>query len=114
VDLEALLAAAVFVQTLPEIPRYPAVERDIAVVWPAGRPAASVQDAIRAAAGTLLEAVELFDAYAGPPVPPGHRSLAYHLRLRAPDRTLTAEEAEEVVQRVRIALQEHGGAQLRE
>jgi phenylalanyl-tRNA synthetase beta chain len=114
VDLEALLASAVFVQTLPEIPRYPAVERDIAVVWPAGRPAASAQDVIRAAAGALLEAVELFDAYAGPPVPPGHRSLAYHLRLRAPDRTLTAEEAEEVVQRVRIALQEQGGAQLRE
>jgi phenylalanyl-tRNA synthetase beta chain len=114
VDLEALLPAAVFVRMLPEIPRFPAVERDIAVVWPVGRPAASVEDAIRAAAGPLLESVELFDAYAGPPVPPRHRSLAYHLRLRAPDRTLTAEEAEEVVQRVRIGLQEQGGAQLRE
>jgi phenylalanyl-tRNA synthetase beta chain len=114
VDLDALLPAAVFVQTLVEIPRYPAVERDIAMVSPAGWPAGSVQDAIRAAAGPLLEEVELFDAYAGPPVPPGHRSLAYHLRLRAPDRTLTAEEAEEVVQRIRIALQEQGGAQIRE
>jgi phenylalanyl-tRNA synthetase beta chain len=114
VDLEALVAEAVFVQTLPEMPRYPTVERDIAVVWPAGRPAAWIQDVIHAAAGPLLEAVELFDAYAGAPVPPGHRSLAYHLRLRASDRTLTAEEAEEVIQRVRIALQEQGGAQLRE
>jgi phenylalanyl-tRNA synthetase beta chain len=113
-DLEALLPSAVLVPAFAELPRHPAVDRDIAVALPAARPAAAVEAVIREAAGPLLEAVALFDAYTGPPVPPGYRSLAYHLRLRAPDRTLTAEEAEEVVHRIRIALQEQGGAQLRE
>ena len=44
-------------------------------------------------AGPLLESVRLFDVYAGDQVAAGHRSLAFALRLRAPDRTLTAEEA---------------------
>jgi phenylalanyl-tRNA synthetase beta chain len=114
VDLEALLPEAVFVRVSPELPRYPAVERDVAVVSPDRLPAARVEAAIRAAAGALLEAVELFDVYTGPPLPPGHRNLAYRLWLRAPDRTLTAEEAEEIVRRVRIALQEQVGVQLRE
>jgi phenylalanyl-tRNA synthetase beta chain len=113
-NLEELLRSAVLVSAFAELPRHPAVDRDIAVALPATRPAAAVEAVIRGTAGPLLEAVALFDAYTGPPVPSGYRSLAYHLRLRAPDRTLTAEEAEEVVHRIRIALQEQGGAQLRE
>jgi len=109
VDLEALVPAVALVRTSPEIPRYPAVERDVAAVIPDELPAGQVERAIRVAAGPLLETVELFDVYAGPPVPPSHRNLAYRLRLRALDRTLTAEEAEEIVRQVRIALQERGG-----
>ena len=60
------------------------------------------------------EALDLFDVYAGPPVPSGHRNLAYRLRLRDRDRTLTADEAEEIIQRVRIGLEEKVGVQLRE
>jgi phenylalanyl-tRNA synthetase beta chain len=90
------------------------VERDVAAVVPDAVPAAELDAAIRAAAGPLLEAVELFDVYAGPPLPPGHRNLAYRLRLRAADRTLTADEAEEIVREVRIALQERVGVRLRE
>ncbi|HLW59654.1 MAG TPA: phenylalanine--tRNA ligase subunit beta [bacterium] len=114
VDLEALLASSAPPVASPNPPRYPAVERDIALVSPVGTPAAQIEGAIQAAAGPLLEAVVLFDVYTGPPVPPGHRNLAYRLRWRARDRTLTAAEAEESVQRVRIALQERVGVQLRE
>src|SRR5438132_3204948 len=114
VDLEALMPAVALDRTSPDLPRYPAVERDVAVVTPDRLPAGQVEDAIRDAAGPLLEAVELFDVYTGPPVPDAHRNLAYRLRLRAPDRTLTAEEAEEIVQQVRIALQERAGVRLRE
>ena len=114
IDLEALLPGAVLVRVAPDLPRYPPVERDVAVIIPDRLPAGQVEAAIRAAAGPLLEAVELFDVYAGPPVPPGHRNLAYRLRLRAGDRTLTAEEAEEIVRQVRIALQEQVGVRLRE
>jgi len=114
VDLEALLPMVVLVGTAPELPRHPAVERDIAVVSPDHLPAAAIEEAIRAGAGPLLEALDLFDVYAGPPVPSGHRNLAYRLRLRDRDRTLTADEAEEIIQRVRIGLQEKAGVQLRE
>lgn len=114
VDLESLMPAVVLVRSAPELPRYPAIERDVAAVAPAGLPAAHLEGVIRAAAGPLLEALELFDVYEGQPVPPGHRNMAYRLRLRAPDRTLTAQEAEEIMHKVRIALQEQPGVQLRE
>jgi phenylalanyl-tRNA synthetase beta chain len=114
IDLETLLPDVVLTRTSPDLPRYPPVERDVAAVVPDRLPAGEVEAVIRAAAGPLLEAIELFDVYAGPPVPAGHRNLAYRLRLRAPDRTLTAEEAEEIMHQVRIALQEQIGVRLRE
>ncbi len=96
------------------LPRYPEVERDLAVVVPEDLPAARVAETVREAAGPLLETLELFDVYVGPPIPPGRRSLAYRLRLRAPDRTLVAGEAEEILDRVRIAVRALAGVELRE
>jgi phenylalanyl-tRNA synthetase beta chain len=113
VDLEALVPSVVSVKAYVGLPRYPSVDRDLAAVVPEDLPAARVEAVIRDAAGPLLEAVELFDVYTGPPVPDAHRNLAYRLRMRAPDRTLTAEEAEEIMHGVRIALQERVGARLR-
>ncbi|HYM69319.1 MAG TPA: phenylalanine--tRNA ligase subunit beta [bacterium] len=101
-------------RTFTGLPRYPEIERDLAVVLPETVPAGRVEAIIRAAAGPLLEAIDLFDVYTGAPIPPDHRNLAYRLRLRAPDRTLVAEEAEEILQQVRIALRTEAGAQLRE
>jgi phenylalanyl-tRNA synthetase beta chain len=57
-------------------------------------PAAAVEAALRAGGGPLVEDVRLFDEYRGAQLEPGRRSLAYHLVLRASDRTLTGEEAE--------------------
>ncbi len=99
--------------TYAGLPRFPDVERDLAAVVSRDLPAAQVEEIIRASAGPLLAAVELFDVYTGPPVPPGHRNLAYRLRFRAPDRTLVAAEAEEILERVRIALRTRAGARLR-
>ncbi len=76
----------------------PAALRDVAVVVPAATPAAEVQKALakhaRAAAGQAfaLEGVEVFDVYTGKGVPDGHKSLAFSLTFRAPDRTLTDDE----------------------
>jgi phenylalanyl-tRNA synthetase beta chain len=50
-------------------------------------------DAVREGAGDLLEDVRLFDVYTGPQIGEGKKSLAYALRFRAPDRTLTDAEA---------------------
>ena len=63
-------------------------------------------------AGELLESVELFDVYRGPGVPEGSKSLAFSLRFRAPDRTLTAEEASEArAAATALAAQRHGAVQ---
>ena len=55
--------------------------------------AAEVEAALREGAGDLLESVRLFDVYTGAQVGDGHKSLAFALRFRAPDRTLTEAEA---------------------
>ena len=59
--------------------------------------AGDVEAALRAGAGPLLESVRLFDVYVGEQVGDGKKSLAYALRFRAPDRTLTEAEVREAV-----------------
>lgn len=78
----------------PDLAPYPPVLLDIAVVVADSVAAADVLAALRAGAGELLEAVRLFDVYADDVLrADGRKSLAFALRFRAPDRTLTVEEA---------------------
>jgi phenylalanyl-tRNA synthetase beta chain len=78
----------------PELSNYPPVLLDLALVVPAPVPAADVLAAVRAGAGGLLESVRLFDVYADDErLGAGLKSLAFALRFRAPDRTLTVDEA---------------------
>ena len=91
-DLDALMAAAHDVAPAPDVRTQPVAKEDIALVVADSVPVADVADAVRAGAGELCEDVRLFDVYAGPQVPEGHRSLAFALRFRASDRTLSAEE----------------------
>jgi len=90
-DLDLLVTAAVARGPLPApvVSHFPPAGVDVALVVADGVPAADVEAALREGAGPLLESVRLFDVYTGPQVGEGHRSLAYALRLRAPDRTLT-------------------------
>jgi phenylalanyl-tRNA synthetase beta chain len=76
----------------PELSAYPLATQDVALVVPSGVPAAEVASALTAGAGDLLEDLRLFDVYTGAQVGEGAKSLAYTLRFRAPDRTLTAAE----------------------
>jgi phenylalanyl-tRNA synthetase beta chain len=77
----------------PVVSPFPPVLLDVALVVDAEQPAASVTDALRDGAGELLEDLRLFDVYTGEQVGAGKRSLAFSMRLRAVDRTLTTEEA---------------------
>jgi phenylalanyl-tRNA synthetase beta chain len=77
----------------PALSAYPLATQDVALVVADDVPAAEVVAALRAGAGDLLEDVRLFDVYTGAQLGEGRKSLAYTLRLRAPDRTLTAAEA---------------------
>ena len=110
-DVDALPPASVPVG--PHLSSFPPVFVDLAFVLDAAVPAAAVEQSIREAAGDLLEAVRLFDVYTGPQVGKGRRSLAYSLTLRAPDRTLSGEEAAEVRQRVVASVEQALQAELR-
>jgi phenylalanyl-tRNA synthetase beta chain len=92
VDLDALLRAAPQIVPGPAFSAYPVAKEDVALVVDASVPAAEVEQALRDGAGELLESIRLFDVYTGAPVPPGRKSLAFALRFRAPDRTLTETE----------------------
>jgi len=76
----------------PHVSTFPVAIQDVALVVAEDVPAASVEAALREGAGELLESIRLFDVYTGEQVGEGRRSLAYTLRFRADDRTLTAEE----------------------
>ncbi|SHN84372.1 phenylalanyl-tRNA synthetase beta subunit [Geodermatophilus obscurus] len=110
-DVDALPPASVPVG--PRLSSFPPVFVDLAFVLDAAVPAAAVEESIREAAGDLLEAVRLFDVYTGPQVGKGRRSLAYSLTMRAPDRTLSGEEAAEVRQRVVAFVEQALQAELR-
>jgi phenylalanyl-tRNA synthetase beta chain len=91
-DLDLLLAAAAAIVAAPEFSTYPVAKEDVALLVDETVPAADVEAALRAGAGDLLERIRLFDVYAGEQVPPGKKSLAFALRFRAADRTLTEAE----------------------
>lgn len=86
------------------LPATPPVERDMALVLPDGVTAGSVEAVMRDAGGPLLEAAHVFDEYRGAGL--GGRSVAWRLVLRAPDRTLRDEEADEVEERILAKLKE--------
>ena len=90
-DLD-LLGAVTDPVPAPRLSTYPPATQDVALVVDATVPAAEVEAALRDGAGDLLESVRLFDVYRGPQVGEGKASLAWALRFRAPDRTLTVEE----------------------
>ncbi|WP_141576347.1 phenylalanine--tRNA ligase subunit beta [Actinomadura sp. WMMA1423] len=97
----------------PHVSSYPVAMQDVALVVDSGTPAAEVESALRDGAGELLEAIRLFDVYTGEQVGEGRKSLAYSLRFRAPDRTLTAEEASQARDSAVAAASERTGAVLR-
>ena len=91
IDVDALPLTTVLPS--PKVSVFPAVLQDVAVVVDASVPSADVADALRDGAGDLLESLELFDVFTGDQVGAGNKSLAFALRFRAGDRTLTEDEA---------------------
>ncbi len=78
------------------LPRYPATTRDLAIVVSQTIPAADILMAIKALDVPYLEEVFIFDVYQGKNIPQGYRSLGLRFIYRAPDRTLTDEEVNEI------------------
>ena len=95
------------------LPKFPAVTRDIAVVCDEAVTVGALEESIRRGAKGLLKDVSLFDIYRGPGVAIGKKSVAFNLVLRADDRSLTGEEADEDVQSILVALKADHNAVLR-
>jgi phenylalanyl-tRNA synthetase beta chain len=112
-ELAALLTGIAKEFAFRDVPRYPPVRRDLAFMLPEDVPAGAVRASLQEAGGDLLGAAALFDVYRGDAIPSGTRSLAFSLDIRSPDRTLTDEEADVVVQRIVARLAADFGARLR-
>lgn len=112
-ELDVLFSAATEQKKYKPLPKFPAVERDIAIVLSEDCAAKQVKDVIAKAGGELLEAADLFDVYQGAHIESGKKSMAYSLRFRAAERTLTDDEVAEATNRILEALSESLGAKLR-
>ncbi len=99
--------------TYRPLPLHPAVERDLALLLPDGVAAAELAETLRGTAGEWLESLLPFDLYAGKGIPEGTRSVAWRLRFRTPDRTLTDAEVDAAVARVLAAAEERHGVRRR-
>lgn len=91
------------------LPKFPAVERDFALLVDAETPVGELQKAITAGAGRLLEKIKLFDVYAGSQIPEGKKSVAFNVWLRSSDATLTEEQTEEICRKIIEKLEKAGG-----
>ena len=112
IDVEPVLAAARIPRAQP-LPRFPSVERDLAVVVEEHVAAGAVLAAIKESGGDLLELARAFDEYHGPQVPEGDKSIAFTLTFRSPERTLTDAEVEKVMSEIRFGLEKKHQARFR-
>lgn len=86
--------------TYQPLPKFPASTRDLSVIADKELPIAEMEKAIRSAASSIVEKVELFDVYQGGQIPADKKSVSYSILLRAADRTLTDEECDEAMKKI--------------
>ena len=103
-SMDALFAHTPADKEYKALPKYPASQRDIALLCNEELPVLTMEKAISSAVGSLLEKVELFDVYRGAQIPDHKKSVAFNLVLRSADHTLTVEEADAAVKRALKAL----------
>ncbi|MCG0274543.1 MAG: phenylalanine--tRNA ligase subunit beta [Thermosediminibacteraceae bacterium] len=113
-DLELLLDKAVTEVKFQPLPKFPAADRDVAIVVEESVTAGSIIEAIKEIGGDLLESVELFDIYRGEQIPEGYKSLAFSLTYRAKDRTLTDDEINSLHCKITQHILERFNGRLRE
>ncbi len=95
-------------RTYKQLPKFPALSRDLACVCEKAMPVLKLERTIAGAVGNTLETIELFDVYEGSQIPEGMKSVAFSLKLRAADRTMTDEEADAAMKRAVKALDKLG------
>ncbi len=94
-------------------PRYPAIQRDLAVIVPQEVAAQEVKNRVLELGGELLKEVEIFDVYQGQSIPSGHKSLALTMRYQSAERTLKDEEVNSFNSNILAGIQKEFGAEWR-
>ncbi|MBU4440731.1 MAG: phenylalanine--tRNA ligase subunit beta [Acetobacterium sp.] len=114
ISFKALYNCAAIDNKFADLPKFPASNRDLAILLKHDIPAASVETIIRNNSGDILESIELFDVYTGTQIPAGYKSLAYALNFRHHQRTLSDNDINPVVDQILSELKSSFDAQLRE
>ncbi len=114
VDFSYLQERASFETDYQSLPRYPGTSRDLALILDQKVHAHQVEEIISKMGKPLLQNVQLFDLYRGPQLPADKKSLAYNLHFQSPERTLTDEEVDLVVEKIIAALKERTDAEIRQ
>lgn len=110
IELSPMIEASDLGIRAQSIPKFPAMQRDLAVVVAKDLPARSVLSRIQDLGGELLKHVEIFDVYTGKPIPEDRKSLAFTLRYQSLDRTLTDDEVNALNSQVLEGIEREFGA----
>lgn len=113
-EIEPIASKATNAAKYKQLPKFPAVTRDIAMLVKDEILVKQIECVIKQKAGKILEEIKLFDVYKGKQVPEGMKSVAYSITFRAEDRTLTDEEVNKAMSKVVEGLKVGIGAELRE
>ena len=92
------------------LPKFPAVTRDLAFVCDKTLPVLKLEKEISSAVGKILEDISLFDVYEGAQIEKGKKSVAFSLKLRSKEKTLTDEEADSAMKKAISALEKIGAS----
>ncbi len=112
-SIDLLIQKAAFDRQYTELPKYPSIQRDIAMLVKEDVTVKQIESIIKAKGGKLVESVKLFDVYKGKQITSGYKSVAYSISFRAADRTLTGEDVNPPMDKIMKELSEKLGAQLR-
>jgi phenylalanyl-tRNA synthetase beta chain len=112
-DLEVLLASIPLSMRYRPVPKYPSIERDIALVVTETMPSSYIHDIIRAYPTNLIEDISVFDSFKGGNIPRGKKSTAFNIIYRSAERTLRDEEIETLHASITEYLVEKTGGELR-
>lgn len=113
IDLTDLMSQTLRLPQHQSLPKFPAVERDLALVVKQEVATQDMMDVIRGASGNILKSIKVFDVYQGTQVPEGYKSQGFSLHFQAADRTLTDEEVSKQTEKIATALKDKFTATLR-
>ena len=112
-EFDALTRHIDLLKPYSPLPRFPAIERDLALVLANDVPASLIENTLKNNGGELLQSAQVFDIYTGAPIPDGQKSVSVALRFQSAERTLTDEEVEAAMNNLRQSATRELGANMR-